>query len=85
MSNSYYQFTMLSFYCLDSFKGLTGLLIVLKLNGLQEPVIGAYTSISDLILGFDRKVLQSAFKVVNVPNQRFRFNTHTRTYIFIYI
>lgn len=28
-----------------------------------EPVIGAYTSISDLILGFDRKVLQSAFKV----------------------
>lgn len=29
----------------------------------QEPAIGAYTSISDLVLGFDDKVLQSAFKV----------------------
>ncbi|KAK2657261.1 hypothetical protein Ddye_010313 [Dipteronia dyeriana] len=28
-----------------------------------EPSIGAYTSISDLVLGFDKKVLASAFKV----------------------
>ncbi|GAV69512.1 Cupin_1 domain-containing protein [Cephalotus follicularis] len=30
---------------------------------LYEPDIGAYSSISDLVLGFDRKVLRSAFKV----------------------
>ncbi|KAF9678351.1 hypothetical protein SADUNF_Sadunf07G0025900 [Salix dunnii] len=30
---------------------------------IYEPSIGAYSSISDLVLGFDRKVLQEAFKV----------------------
>ncbi|KAL3583602.1 hypothetical protein D5086_014663 [Populus alba] len=30
---------------------------------IYEPSIGAYSSVSDLVLGFDRKVLQEAFKV----------------------
>ncbi|KAG5241269.1 globulin-1 allele [Salix suchowensis] len=30
---------------------------------IYEPSIGAYSSINDLVLGFDRKVLQEAFKV----------------------
>ncbi|KAL9341042.1 hypothetical protein Peur_067261 [Populus x canadensis] len=30
---------------------------------IYDPSIGAYSSVSDLVLGFDRKVLQEAFKV----------------------
>ncbi|KAK4393644.1 Vicilin-like seed storage protein [Sesamum angolense] len=32
-------------------------------NGLTEPTPGPYSSIRDMVLGFDRKVLQAAFKV----------------------
>lgn len=30
---------------------------------VQEPVVGPYSGIRDLVLGFDKKVLQAAFQV----------------------
>ncbi|KAJ6413107.1 hypothetical protein OIU84_006006 [Salix udensis] len=32
-------------------------------EGIYDPSIGAYSSINDLVLGFDRKILNAAFKV----------------------
>ncbi|MFQ6634191.1 hypothetical protein Gotur_011192, partial [Gossypium turneri] len=37
--------------------------LVCEFNKIQEPSIGAYSSITDVVLGFDTRVLQAAFKV----------------------